>query len=228
MARHPPVSFTVEMTAAPTFDGADQLARAYPFAAGFPLRERLDAAAGMFAAFHERRFPTARERRERLDLLEREVRAVRRGEDRRGEALARLLVAGGSTGLPGADEEIERALSMAPPFEYQFRPEYLDALLTHIAAERAGLRRKRPPVSGDGALRVLVLDLAAIWEDGTGTPASATWDEISGMHGDAVRFMGEVCELLGLRSRDDAPISNEALRHLLRRGRATTQDASRK
>jgi hypothetical protein len=223
MARHPPANYRPEMSAAAPspFVDADAIAKRYGFAEGFDLRGRLDEAAGMYGAFRSTRQPTPKQRRKRLALIEKETHAILGGQVSRREALAKLLVAGGSAGIPLADDAVERGLGVGDLSDV-FTQEYLNTLLETAAAASAALQRRRPPVSGDPARRILVQDLASIWQDGTGKPAPATWDEYGEKHSDAILFMRDVFRRLGER------VSEEAVRHLLRRGRAGARRGSQK
>jgi hypothetical protein len=203
------------------FEDADEIRDRYGFRKRFRLGARLEVAAGMFAQMRSAIAPTAKQRRQRLDLIEKETRAILRGQGSRREALAKLLVAGGSAGLPFADEKVERALATGN-LENVLGRKDLKALLKGVAAARAPLERRRPPVSGDAARRILVQELATIWQKGTGKPPAATWDEAAGKHGEAILFMCEVLRRVGDR------ISAEAVRHLLRRARPASRRATGK
>ncbi len=209
----PPVNFRLEMTEAPPspFADADELASRYGFDPAFPLRDRLDVAAGMFRAIRERtdptrepRIPTAKERRKRLALLEREARAVLDGDIGRADVLAKLLIASGSGGLPTASNavEIRAAVGSAALARHGlriFEREDLEALLVQIADARRSLARPRPPISGDGPLRALVYDLGNIWREGTHQRAGR------GREGPFPKFLVEVARRL------EVPDSREAL-----------------
>lgn len=69
----------------------------FRFKPGFPLGERLDEAAGMYLAFVEQPLPTARERKERLQLI---AAAAKRKDRPRLDAL--LERTPGGLPLPGA------------------------------------------------------------------------------------------------------------------------------
>jgi hypothetical protein len=137
-----------------------------------------------------RRPPTARERRERLDLLERETRAVLSGNISRCRALALLLARTGGGGLPVVDDVVELRLKMVPLADPP-RAE-LQQLLEQIAAARGALDRSAPPVSGDGALRAWVYDLARIWREATGRRPGR------GRSGPFARFLEDVSVRAGV------------------------------
>lgn len=90
----------------PRFEDAAELAARFRFEPGFPLGERLDEAAGMYLAFREQPLPTARERKERLQLI---AAAAKRKDRKRLDAL--LEQTPGGLPLPGApfDEVLAQA-----------------------------------------------------------------------------------------------------------------------
>jgi hypothetical protein len=150
------------------------------FSEDFPLRERLEVAAGMYLATSERRFQTPREKRERLAAIEEAAVAGDR------ERLDRLLEATGG-GLPGLG-------LVGASF---------DVVLDAVAVAKPGLKRKRPPVGGDAAMRILVADLAAIWREGTGKRPTVTVDpypEPITRGGPFIRFAHDVASRLGAKA----------------------------
>jgi hypothetical protein len=161
-----PSNFAPEMAPfVSPFPPGVKFAEADHFAPGFPLRERLDAAAGIFLAFSGRKFQTPQEKRERLAA----IKAAAKAKDRK--RLDRLLAATGA-GLPGVGlaPEVAEVDMVGAPFA---------EVLAAVKTAQPEADWKRPPVGGDGALRVLVVDLAAIWEEGTGKGPTVTVDPYS-------------------------------------------------
>jgi hypothetical protein len=227
MARQPVPFAPVFAKYESPFDDTAELASKYGFRRGFPLRDRLDAAAGAYLAFTNRRLPTPRERRGRLDLIEKEARAVQGGHLARSEALA-LTLFRSSDGLSGLAVHVEHAFDRDPRLPgaravlpVVFDPAQVDRILGAVERTRRELkpRRSRP---GDAGLRILVRELGRVWLDGTGRRAGATWNEIDEKHGEAVEFIHEACRRLKKRA------SREAVRHLLRRWREDARRARRK
>ncbi|MFT3915350.1 MAG: hypothetical protein QM704_14885 [Anaeromyxobacteraceae bacterium] len=185
------------------FPEAAKLAGLFGFDPGFPIRERLDEAAGLYLSTHAARSPSPNEQRRRLDLVDRAARAVARGHAARGEALARLLEAGGMAGLPFLAPEIELRRASGLPFAFG-RAE-AEAVVAQVRAARRWLPTRRPPVSGDSDLRIFVVNIAKIYQEGTGKKPGR------GREGPFPRFLSLVCAEIGIK------ISQEALVKLHRR-----------
>jgi hypothetical protein len=177
-----PTNFAPEMVRfVSPFPPGEAVAEEGRFVPGFPLRERLDGAVGMYLALTRRRLPTPRERRERLDS----IRAAAAAKDR-----ARLDLLLESTGgdLPGLG-------MVGAPFA---------SVLAAVEAAHPAVNRKHPPVSGDGALRILMVDLAEIWREGTGRRPTVTVDPYTDppSHGGPfIRFAVDVVRRLDLKKK---------------------------
>jgi hypothetical protein len=218
-----PVSFAPALARYTSrFDGvAEQLVQDYGFNASFALtddeekrtlREHLDTAGGMYLAAR-RRFPTARERRERLALMEREARAVQSGRRDRAEALAQLLLSSPSD-FPTLPERLEHRFDhdadgktvAVLPIEFQRKE--VDDILAQLAAMKPWLAKARPPVSGDAALRMLVRALAAIWRAGTLRHATISTDDSRDYKkrrgGPYLEFLQIITGHLGIRTTAEA------------------------
>lgn len=156
-----------------------------------PALEWLELAAGTFLAARAAPVLSAREQRERLALIE--DAALKQDRAR----LDRLLASTGGYGLPG---------------EWLAGAEY-SAVLFRVAQAKSRLARPRRSVPKKReAERILVRDLAAIWQAGTGRRPTKGWDGV----GD--RLAGEMADFLRLvLRRVCVSLTEPALAHLVRR-----------
>jgi hypothetical protein len=187
------------------------LADKFGFRSRYPLAGRLHEALAMYEAFRDRDAPSPLELRDRHALVEREVRAVLAGADRHA-ALANLLAAnpGSLPGLPVRFEHLRDAdgrLVPVPEIELRFEPGELAGVLVRLEAMKPHVFRRRPPVSGDAGLRILVVALARIWKRGTGRRPSIVRNQhqFRGLRagppaGPFLEFMSEVLSAWGIRA----------------------------
>lgn len=205
---------------------AEQLAkRAGIDLAAYPLeklQERLDTAGGMYRSIRRKYEPTAwnvreglllneptpREWRERLDLIEKELSAVRAGRIDRSAALALVLLRS-----PGCLDvlayHVEHCFDRDPVLDgaravlpIDFTDEQLARVEEEVERARRQLRRRFTASRGtrsDPGLRMLVRELGAIWTEATGRRPTWTndWDT-SERTGPFVEFLQDICWRLGV------------------------------
>ncbi len=186
------------------------------------LEKHLDTAGGLYRSIRRKYEPTARnlrvglslneptprERRERLDLIEKELRALRAGRLDRSAALALALLR--SPGCLGVlayhvehcfdrDPVLDGALAVLP---IRFTDEQLARIEEEVERARRHLRRRFTASRGtrsDPGLRMLVRELGAIWTEATGRRPtwSNNWDTAR-RTGPFVEFLQDVCWRLGV------------------------------
>lgn len=228
----PPANFapSVQWLVSP-FADAEELARRYRFAEGYPLRERLDAVGRRYRSIRfvkgaPRRWPSPRERRDRLELVEAEARAMKGGGTGRAVPLALALYRAPS-GLPGCVPDIEHCFDRDPQLdgaravfpdviEAAFTLPVLDRILREVAAQRRDLRRAQGRAAQVPGLHLLVANLAVIWQEGTGKRPTVSTNPVTGKRGGRFpRFLLDVVRHVDA----ELPTSTDALAALHRRSR---------
>lgn len=155
----------------------------FGFRPGYPFRKRIAEAVSHYNAVAGRQRVTAREKRAKLIQIEKEARAclAGKGSPRLHDSLARRLLTNPGD-LPQAPARIEHLFgvgpdgleALIPEVPLQFTRSELKKILKAVAKTRPYLLRRRPPIRGDGDLRILLRALADIWESGTGRRATIT------------------------------------------------------
>ncbi len=197
------------------FPHAPALAKRFGLPSEFPLRQVLDAAGMKYRSLALDPTPSLPERRRRIQLLEREARAVQAGRIDRAEALARLLFRSGGC-LPGLAPDVEHCFDRPPELEgarvvfpkvlrEAFSVPVVARIVDELARARGALPRRAPGARTRSEVRILVLDCAAIWLAGTGRAPTVSTKPSNGKRaGQFLEFTREVARCLGVEASTDA------------------------